>query len=74
MCMATKTISIDIEAYACLTHARTSPHESFSKVIERPRWRQAVMQSLPPLSEERLRRLDEAQAADLPPEDAWKTV
>lgn len=36
--MATRKISIDIEAYERLRRARLSPDESFSRVIKRARW------------------------------------
>jgi predicted CopG family antitoxin len=79
--MATKTISIDIEAYEKLRRARREPSESFSMVIKRAVWpapaRTAgalldALASAPVLSEEVLGRLDAAQAADAPPEDPWR--
>ena len=36
--MATKTISIDMEAYERLRRARRDPAESFSRVIKRAEW------------------------------------
>lgn len=39
--LATKTISLDIEAYEQLRGARTRPDESFSQVIKRAEWRPA---------------------------------
>ena len=80
--MATKTISIDIEAYERLANARNAPTESFSKVIKRAVWpdetRTAgalleVMASVSPLPEEALERLERAQADDVPPEDPWQS-
>lgn len=35
LCMATKTISVDLFAYDCLCRLRREPRESFSKVIRR---------------------------------------
>jgi len=37
-CMATKTISVDLEAYEVLRSARLNERESFSKVIKRAVW------------------------------------
>lgn len=80
-CMATKTISIDMEAYEKLRRARREPSESFSMVIKRavwptpPRTAGALLEALdraPVLSEETLGRLEKAQAADAPPEDPWR--
>ncbi len=36
--MATKTISVDVEAYERLRRARRGPTESFSHVIKRATW------------------------------------
>ena len=78
--MATKTISVDIEAYQLLSKARTSPKESFSQVIKRAQWQQRAktggellkaLGSLPVVSKKVIRRLDEAQAGDLPPDNPW---
>lgn len=79
--MATKTISIDIEAYERLRRARRQRSESFSMVIKRavwptpPRTAGALLDSLdgaPVLNEDVLKRLEEAHAADTPPKDPWR--
>lgn len=78
--MATKTISVDLEAYERLRRARHSPDESFSRVIKRATWPEklrtatALLDALdglprPPLAV--IDRLDGAQRDDTPPEDAW---
>lgn len=36
--MATKTITIELDAYDALTRARLHPRESFSEVVRRARW------------------------------------
>lgn len=78
--MATKTISIDLEAYERLRRARRSPTESFSQVIKRAIWPApprtaaamlAALERAPLMDEEVLDRLDEAQAADRPPQGRW---
>jgi len=79
--MATKTISIDLEAYERLRRARRERSESFSMVIKRavwptpPRTAGALLEALettPVLSEGDLARLEEAHAADAPPKDPWQ--
>lgn len=78
--MATKTISIDLDAYDRLCRARRWPGESFSRVIKRANWeappRSAAafleaLEAVPPLDPRVLERLEEAQAGDRPPEDPW---
>ena len=80
-CMATKTISLRIEAYERLRRARLHPGESFSEVVMRARWPEKSItgRQLLRLVRERgaifradaLAALDEMQAADAPPEDKW---
>ena len=79
--MATKTISIDLEAYERLRRARRMPSESFSKVIKRAEWpvqpRTAgallsAMAKIAPVDEAIIDRLDAAQEQDCPPEDPWQ--
>ncbi|MEZ4417205.1 MAG: antitoxin VapB family protein [Gemmatimonadota bacterium] len=79
--MATKTISIDLEAYERLRRARRTRSESFSMVIKRamwptpPRTARALLDALkgtPLMDEEALDRLERAQAEDRPPEDPWR--
>jgi predicted CopG family antitoxin len=80
LCMATKTISVDLEAYERMSRARKHPRESFSQVIHRAVWIDGprngkrlleLMKSLPPASDEEIARLDDAQKSDLPPDDPW---
>jgi len=78
--MATKTISIDMEAYRRLTRAKLSAKDSFSQVIRRAHWDQQVktcgslLSALPhmPVADETvLARLEAAQCADAPPDAPW---
>jgi hypothetical protein len=80
LCMATKTISVDLEAYERLRHARMRPDESFSRVIKRARWEAppstgaALMDALertPHLPDAVLERLERAQEEDIQPPDPW---
>lgn len=75
--MATKTISIDLDAYERLSRARLSPKDSFSRVIKRAKWElppkscRDLLESLtriPAADEDVLDRLKRAQAADEAPD------
>lgn len=79
--MATKTISIDLEAYEKLRRARLAPDESFSRVIKRARWRDdrktaagllRALGDVPAPDSAELERLYEIQRSDLPPEPPWQ--
>jgi hypothetical protein len=79
--MATKTISIDMEAYERLRRARRHARESFSQVIKRAEWpipprtAGALLKALdaaPALDQDTVARLDTAQRADAAPEDPWR--
>jgi hypothetical protein len=81
-CMATKTISIDLEAYERLVHARKHNRESFSQVIKRAQWEDsnytgaailAALERIKPLDEAVIRELDAAQKRDKPPRNKWQT-
>lgn len=80
LCMATKTISVDLEAYERLKRARRRPNESFSQVIKRAEWQSppstsaSLLEALnqaPELDDATLSRLEEAQLEDQPPADPW---
>lgn len=76
--MATKTISVSLEAYERLAAARSTERESFSKVICRAVWPPKKGTAKDLLS--RIRKeiftadtdfLDKAQSEDAPPSDPW---
>ena len=80
-CMATKTISLRLDAYEKLRAARRRPSESFSQVILRARWPEETITGGELLrrfrerrgfcAEEDLDRIDELKAGDVAPEDKW---
>jgi predicted CopG family antitoxin len=80
-CMATKTISLRLEAYERLKRARRFPDESFSEVISRAVWPNQTVTGAEllerlkregaHLSEEELDRIEVAAAAREPAEDKW---
>lgn len=76
--MATKTLSVDEEAYLRLVRAKQDRRESFSAVIKRARWDRGkkrcgdlLARASGHVPEEVLDALDRAQAEDLPPADLW---
>ena len=82
-CMATKTISLKLDAYEKLRGARRRPSESFSQVILRARWPEDTMTGGELLRDWRERgsffsetdrgRIEELKTSDAPPEDKWST-
>jgi predicted CopG family antitoxin len=80
-CMATKTISLRLEAYERLKRARRFPDESFSEVISRAVWPNQTVTGAEllehltragaHLSEEELDRIEAAAATREPAEDKW---
>jgi predicted CopG family antitoxin len=80
--MASKTITLKVEAYNRLKAARRYPTESFSEVVLRATWPADTITGRellelyrsgkrPKLSEEALDELAAINAADRPPEDPW---
>jgi predicted CopG family antitoxin len=79
--VATKTISVDLEAYERLRRARLRPDESFSRVIERTRWddrehnaARALLDALaraPRLDDATLEAFEAAQRDDAPSDAPW---
>jgi predicted CopG family antitoxin len=78
LCMGTKTLSVDEEAYRRLLRARKYARESFSKIIKRAKWDDGpprcgdlLARAEGEVSDDTLARLEAAQAEDSPPEDKW---
>jgi predicted CopG family antitoxin len=79
--MATKTISLKLEAYEKLKGARRYKGESFSEVVLRASWPDETLtagellricrQRGPLLSSEELERIEQLKQADKAPEDKW---
>lgn len=80
-CMATKTISLRLEAYERLRAARRYPDESFSQVILRARWPEETItardlllwlrETGPHLSAAALDRIESLKRDERPPVDKW---
>lgn len=81
LCMATKTISLRLEAYEKLKRARRYRDESFSEVVLRARWPEesttggALLARYrahgPFFTEDELSRVEDLKRTDAPPEDKW---
>lgn len=79
--MATKTISLRLEAYEKLRAARRYPEESFSQVILRARWPEETatgaellrwfQERAPFLGAEGREGIERLKREDRPPEDKW---
>jgi predicted CopG family antitoxin len=79
--MATKTISLRLEAYERLRTARRYPDESFSQVILRARWPEETVSAAdllarrretgPLLSDEILNTIENLKRTEGPPADKW---
>jgi hypothetical protein len=79
--MATKTISLRMDAYEKLRRARRHPGESFSQVVLRANWPEVTVtggellrrcrEQGPFFTEEDLDEMERFQAQDRPAEDKW---
>ncbi len=81
--MATKTISLRVEAYERLRRARVRPNESLSDVVMRARWEDqtvtggellALVRERGPLHDsDDLDAIDELKSGGKAPADKWST-
>lgn len=82
--MATKTISLDLDAYEMRRAARREPAESFSQVILRARWPEETITARellfryrergPFFADDDLDRIDRLKSDDSPPDDKWSAT
>ncbi|MFW5745784.1 MAG: antitoxin VapB family protein [Spirochaetota bacterium] len=80
--MASKTISVSVEAYERLRRARRSESESFSQVVMRATWPEVavtageLLERLASdgalLEQDELDRIEAANRDDRPAEDKWR--
>lgn len=80
--MASKTISVSVEAYERLRRARRSESESFSQVVMRATWPEVavtageLLERLAAdgalLEDDELDRIEAANRDDRPAEDKWR--
>jgi hypothetical protein len=79
--MATKTISVRVEAYERLKRAKREPTESFSEVILRARWDEnpvsagaylaLLRERGPTYRPDELAGVEDVKRDDRPPADKW---
>ena len=79
--MATKTVSVTIEAYDKLRRARRYPSESFTQVILRATWPEDTItaaellsrldRSAAPFTAEELDAIENAKTQQREPDDKW---